>query len=155
MSVSGTERTSTARSGMLIWIVSLGPAMRRREFLGALCAIIALPRSARAQQDKKIYRIGLLSGSSMLGALDERSKSLTAGLAQRGFAEGRNLVIEQRWADGRIERLAALAAELQADNVDVIVTYAFLPPPPAKMPQNKLQPVIPGRGDPEEIGWVI
>ncbi len=128
--------------------------MRRREFLGALGAIIALPRSARAQQDKKIYRIGLLSGSSMLGALDERSKSLTAGLAQRGFAEGRNLVIEQRWADGRIERLAALAAELQADNVDVIVTYGYPAALAAKMSANKTQTVISGAGDPVATGLV-
>ena len=69
--------------------------MRRREFLGVLGgAAVAWPLSAHAQQAGKIYRIGLLGGGSLIGPLDERNKSLMSVLAQRGFVEGRNVVLE-------------------------------------------------------------
>jgi len=122
--------------------------VRRREFLGLLGAAAAVPLTASAQQASKIYRIGLLGGGSVIGPLDERNKSLTSGLAQRGFVEGRNLTIEQRWADGRLDRLGALAAELKADKVDVIVTYGYPAALAVKVSANETPAVISGAGDP-------
>jgi putative ABC transport system substrate-binding protein len=128
--------------------------MRRREFLGLLGATVALPIAARAQQAGKIYRIGLLSGSSAIGPLDARSKSLTSGLAKRGFVEGRNIAFEQRWADGHLDRLDAFAAELNAAKVDVIVTYGYPAALAAKTSANGTPIVISGAGDPVATGLV-
>jgi putative ABC transport system substrate-binding protein len=128
--------------------------VRRREFLGALGAAVALSLAARAQQAGKIYRIGLLSGAAAIGPLDERNKSLTSGLAMRGFVEGRNLIIEQRWANGQLDHLGALAAELKADKVDVIVTFGYPAALAAKISANETPTVISGAGDPVATGLV-
>ena len=129
--------------------------MRRREFIAAFgSAAAALPLTAWAQQAGKVYRIGLLNGGSLIGPLDARNKSLTSGLAQRGFVEGRNLTFEQRWADGHLDRLDALAAELKADKVDVIVTYGYPAALAAKRLANETPIVISGAGDPVATGLV-
>ena len=97
--------------------------MRRREFIALVGgAAVAWPVAARAQQPRK-WRIGFLgtataSGSaSWVGALRE-------GLRDLGYVEGKNLVIEFRWAEDKYERLPGLAAELVRLKVDVIVTHA-------------------------------
>ncbi len=128
--------------------------MRRRQFLGILGATVALPLAAHAQQAGKIYRIGLLSGSSAISALDVRNKSLTSGLAQRGFVEGRNIVFEQRWADGHLDRLDTFASELSAAKVDVIVTYGYPAALAAKASAKGTPVVISGAGDPVATGLV-
>ena len=129
--------------------------MRRREFLGVLGgAAAAWPRLAHAQQAGKIYRIGLLGASSPIGPLDERNKSIMSVLAQRGFIEGRNVVLEQRWADGRIDRLDALAAELKAAKVDVIVTFGYPAALAAKVSATETPTVIFAAGDPVATGLV-
>ena len=112
------------------------------------------PLTAQAQQAGKLYRIGLLSGGSPAGPLDERNKSITLVLAQRGFIEGRNVVIEQRWANGRVELLDALAAELNADKVDVIVAFGYPAALAAKVSAPKTPTVISGDGDPVATGLV-
>jgi putative ABC transport system substrate-binding protein len=97
--------------------------MARREFVAALGgAAAAWPLAARAQQAERLARIGYLgptSASQLVGAIDAFSN----GLRDLGYVEGRNLHIEFRFADGHEDRLPALAAELVALNVDVIVTY--------------------------------
>jgi len=98
-----------------------GAGMKRREFIGLVSsAAAAWPLSARAQQPK-VYRVGFL-----LGATGESVASLfhalKEGLRERGYVEGRNIAFEQRYADGRMERLPDLAAELVRLDVDVIVT---------------------------------
>ena len=128
--------------------------MRRREFIGLLGGAAAWPLTARAQQAGKIYRIGLLSGGSPSGPLDERNKSFTLVLAQRGFVEGRNVVIEQRWANGRVELLDTLAAELKANKVDVIVAFGYPAALAAKVSATKTPTVISGAGDPVATGLV-
>ncbi len=132
--------------------------MRRREFITLLGgAAVGWPLTARAQQAQrtdKIYRVGLLSGASPIGPLDKRNKSFIAALAQHGFVEGRNLVYEQRWADGRLERLGPLAAELKAAKVDVIVTFGFPAALAAKVSANEVPTVVSGAGDPVATGLV-
>jgi putative tryptophan/tyrosine transport system substrate-binding protein len=98
--------------------------MRRREFISLLgSSVAAWPLAARARQPERLARIGYLgltSASQLVGAID----AFSAGLRDLGYVEGRNLHIEFRFADGDEDRLPALATELVALNVDVIVTYA-------------------------------
>ena len=96
--------------------------MRRREFFTVLGVAFAGPLSARAQQPTKIPTIGLLS---FVGVQSPDLQSLLGpfrqGLRERGYVEGQNIVIEYRSADQKIERLAALAADLVRMKVDLIV----------------------------------
>ena len=92
--------------------------MRRRELMLLAGGMMIQARTLRAQQ-KAMPVIGFLSaGSHTPGALDEFRK----GLAENGYYEGHNVLIEYRWAEGRYDRLPALAAELVRHPVDVIVT---------------------------------
>ena len=96
--------------------------MDRRRFVSTLaCGLAATPSHAEAQSDAKMYRVGFL-----LGATGESVASLFHALQDRlrelGYIEGRNVVFVQRYADGRMERLPDLAAELVRLRVDVIVT---------------------------------
>jgi putative tryptophan/tyrosine transport system substrate-binding protein len=94
----------------------------RRAFVGVFGGGLVLSRSvAEAQPAAKVYRVGFLLGAtaesvaSLFSAFDE-------GLRDLGYIEGRNLVFERRYADGNMERLPELAAELVRLRVDVIVT---------------------------------
>jgi putative tryptophan/tyrosine transport system substrate-binding protein len=97
--------------------------MKRREFLTLLGGTVAAwPLAARAQQPRKVARIGLLG---LLSATSEAPlvEAVRQGLRDYGYVEGTNLTIEYRWAEGNNARLPELAAELVRSNVDVIVTY--------------------------------
>ena len=99
--------------------------MRRREFVALVGgAAVAWPIAARAQQAGKVFRIGFL-GSPSAASLPERNEAFRAGLRDLGYQEGRDIVIEYRWADGRLGQLPALAAELVRLKVDVIVTHGI------------------------------
>jgi len=96
--------------------------MRRREFFVVLGSTAAWPFAARAQQQTKVARIGFLGpGYSATSAL--RVERMWAGLRDLGYVQGKNIVIESRWAEGNYDRLPELAAELVRLNVDVLVTY--------------------------------
>ena len=76
-----------------------------------LCAMLfALCSSAHAQQQKKIPRIGFLAATAS-GSTD-RVEGLRQGLRELGYVEGKNIVIEYRYAEGKLDRLSVLAAEL-------------------------------------------
>ena len=88
----------------------------------ALSAMLfALCSSAEAQQPTKVPRIGYLTGAS-LSAIAARIEAFRQGLRELGYVEGKNIVIEWRSAEGKLDRLPALAAELVRLKVDVIVT---------------------------------
>ncbi len=87
--------------------------------LGAL--FFALCFYANAQQPAKVPRIGFLSSLSP-AAVSARMDAFRQGLRELGYVEGKNIVIESRWAEGKTERLPELAAELVRLKVDVIVT---------------------------------
>jgi putative tryptophan/tyrosine transport system substrate-binding protein len=94
--------------------------MRRREFITLLGgATVAWPRAVRAQQARKLVRIGFLTLAS---GPTPSMKGFQHGLQQLGYVEGQNLVLIYRWADGRRDRLADLASELLQLNVDVIAS---------------------------------
>ena len=103
--------------------------MKRREFIALFgSAALFLPIAARAQQAGTMRRIGLLQG---LVASDpdwqRRLAAFRQALQGFGWVEGRNITIEFRYADGKPERLAALANELVQARVELIVTNAAQP----------------------------
>jgi len=111
--------------------------VRRRQFLIVAGALLAAPL-ARAQTAEKVFRIGFLGNStaafeaSLVGPFRE-------GLRDLGYVEGKNCVIETRWAEGKYERFPALVAELVAQKVDVIVTAGT----PASLAVKKTAPSTP------------
>jgi len=96
---------------------------QRRRFLLATGALLAAPLSSTAQQPQaKIARIGFL-GVSTPAAWGPRVDAFRTGLRDLGYVEGKNVVIEFRFAEGKFDRLPELAAELVRLKVDVIVTH--------------------------------
>ena len=95
--------------------------MRRREFITLIGGAAVWPLAARAQQGGKVWRIGLLSGTSPEGASPNYDAFLQ-GMRELGYAEGRDFILEARFAGGRYERFPELASELVRLKVDVLVT---------------------------------
>jgi putative ABC transport system substrate-binding protein len=96
---------------------------RRRFLLTSLAGALAAPLPAEAQPAGKVYRIGRLEFWGVgVGAIDKWTNALEQGLHELGYVNGRNIIIEHRFADGKPDRLPDLAAELAQLNVDVIVT---------------------------------
>lgn len=93
----------------------------RRKLLAAIGAgVLTMPLASLGQQQSKLPRIGYLAGDSVTDN-PHRVRAFRDGLHELGYVEGKNLVIEYRWAEGKYERLADLAAELVRLPVDVIV----------------------------------
>jgi ABC-type uncharacterized transport system substrate-binding protein len=108
---------------------------------------------AEAQQPKKVPRIGLL-GVVSASAAEGRIEAFRQGLRELGYVEGKNIVIEYRTAEGKLERLPALAAELVRLKVDVIVTRG---PPPTRSAKEATStiPIVMGSDiDPVGNGFV-
>jgi putative ABC transport system substrate-binding protein len=98
----------------------VNPVTTRREFIGTLAGgLLAAPRASEAQQAAKVARIGYLAAN--LAASPHLREAFLQGLRDLGYVEGRNVVIEYRDAEGKYERYPALATELVALKVDVIV----------------------------------
>jgi putative ABC transport system substrate-binding protein len=97
--------------------------MRRRDFMTVLAAAAARPHLARAQQ-KPMPVIGILGGfnPSSKAQIELELAAFRQGLSETGYVDGQNVAIEYRRAEGHIDRLPALAAELVGRKVDVIVT---------------------------------
>src|SRR5450432_3835473 len=99
--------------------------MNRRDSVRLLVALGmgAFPLAARAQQAGKVYRIGYLSAPTR-ASVEQALQAFLRTLRELGWVEGQNLIIEYRWADGKIERLPDLAAELVRLRLDLIVAPA-------------------------------
>ena len=124
--------------------------MQRRAFVAALPFILG-PLAAAAQPAQKIYRIGWLQPAPLAAAWSDGFKQ---GLRELGYVEGKNILIEYRWGDGRFDRLPDLAAELLRLNVDVMVsgnTTALLV---LKRMGTSVPVVMLGPGDPVAAGLV-
>jgi putative tryptophan/tyrosine transport system substrate-binding protein len=128
---------------------------QRRDFLIAAGALLAASFVAEAQPSKRTYRIGYLaagwgSGTAYLRTLE----AFRQGLRELGWVEGQNVVIEYRFAEGRSERLPALAEELVRLNMDVIAAS----PTPAALAAKNATRTIPIVGmsltEPVEVGLV-
>ena len=109
--------------------------------------------AAEAQQPKKVPRIGFLSSTSA-SAILSRTEAFRQGLRELGYAEGKNIVIEWRYADGKVDRLSELAAELVRLKVDIIVTGGPAPTRAAKQATVTLPIVMGFDDDPVGAGFV-
>jgi putative ABC transport system substrate-binding protein len=115
--------------------------MRRREFIGLLAgAAAASPLGARAQQTRKILRIGTLAYGPVSNAAHQW-RALRERLRELGYVEGENIAFESRWAEGKVERLPELAADLVRLKVDVIVA-ATVPGALAAKDATKTIPIV-------------
>jgi putative ABC transport system substrate-binding protein len=131
--------------------------MRRREFIAGLGAAAAAstvwPRTAHAQQPK-LPVLGFL-GATTPEPNAQYVAGLRQGLKETGFVEGENVVIEYRWAEGRYDRLPALAAELVSRQVAVIVPIGGAPPTLAAKAATSTIPIVFNiGGDPVRLGVV-
>jgi putative tryptophan/tyrosine transport system substrate-binding protein len=128
--------------------------MRRRRFIILLGGVAAWPMAARAQQQSaKSARIGFLTRKTD-ASVSAQIEAFRQGLADRGWVEGRNIRIEYRDAEGKVERLVALAEELVALNVDVIVTVDTPPTQAAKQATSTIPIVVAVSADPVGAGLV-
>src|SRR6516164_8638234 len=100
--------------------------MRRREFITVLGGAAAWPLAARAQQPSMPV-LGVLSAEWPNAVTADRLRAFREGLNDTRYVEGRNVTIEYRWAEGRNDRLPALAAELVRLPVNVIVILGSTP----------------------------
>ena len=114
--------------------------MRRREFIAGLGSAAAWPVAARAQQPV-VPVVGFLF-SSTSKAVRPYIAGLTAGLAQTGYVEGRNVVVEYRMAGDHYERLPALANDLVSRRVAVIFTAGNQPPALAAKAATQAVPIV-------------
>lgn len=129
--------------------------MNRR---GSVLALLALgvaagPLAAEAQQAGKVYRIGYLSAPTR-ASVEQGLQAFLRTLRELGWVEGQNLVIEYRWAEGKVERLPDLAAELVRLKVDVIVAPAGSAALAAKNATSSIPIVMIFPSDPVEMGLV-
>jgi putative tryptophan/tyrosine transport system substrate-binding protein len=128
--------------------------VRRRKFITLLGGAAATwPLSARAQQPGKLPTIGYLGGG---GSINQRAwvDAFVQRLRELGWIEGRTVAIEYRWAEGRSERAAEIAAEFDRGNIDVIVTSGTGMVSAAKQATSVIPIVFAAAGDPVGSGLV-
>jgi putative ABC transport system substrate-binding protein len=126
--------------------------MKRRKFITLLGGAAVWPLAARAQQPAKVARIGFL-GLGPASAWSSRVEALRAGLRDLGWVEGKNIVIEFRWADG-VRQLPQLAAELVSMNVDIIFAPSSTMVEPARQATRTIPIVFSNHADPIGTGHV-
>jgi putative ABC transport system substrate-binding protein len=128
--------------------------VKRREFITLLGGAVAWPLTARAQQlPDKIYRIGFLANDPAIPT-QPAGQAFLDGLRQSGFIEGKNIIIERRFAEGRLDRYAELVAELIRLEVDVLVTSANEATLAAKRATSRIPIVMLNVSDPIGQGIV-
>src|SRR6516165_7464509 len=127
--------------------------MRRREFIALIGgAAAARPLTVRAQSGRT-YRIGFL-GVTSEAEFGRQLEALKRGLRQLGYEDGKNLVIEYRWADSQYDRLPDLAAELVKLRIDVLVAHSTPGVRAAKQATSTIPIVMAIVGDPIAAGLV-
>ena len=130
--------------------------MNRRVFIGTLAGgFLAAPLAAEAQQAAKVLKIGMLSTTPLehpqaRAGLDQFRQAL----GELGYVEGRNIVIEHRSAEGRVERFPALAAEMVRLRVDLIVVFSTPSARAARQATSTIPIVAPTMQDPVRDGLV-
>jgi hypothetical protein len=121
---------------------------------GIIGSVIVAPLGARAQQEaSKVARIAFLGPTNAV-AFERRLEGLRAGLKDLGYTEGKNIIIEYRWAEGKYERLPELALELVRLKVDVLVVQGVPPTLAAKRATTTIPIVMASVGDAVATGLV-
>ena len=126
---------------------------KRRKLVIALGAGALVAPFSFAQSQGKVWRVGFLSSESASG-YQSRVDALRTGVRDFGYVEGKNLLMEFRWAEGENDRLPALASELVRLNVDVLVTHASLPTRAAKQATTTIPIVMATVSNPVGLGFV-
>ena len=130
--------------------------MDRRAFIAGTFALLAAPLGAEAQETGKVYRLGMLTpGASPAPSFPTTTYLLPQILRELGYVEGQNLVVERRFAEGKLDRLPGLARELVQLRVDTLVATS----PPAVQAAKDTTTTIPivmalSYSDPVELGFV-
>src|SRR5213596_1807546 len=119
----------------------------------ALVLILTLVTRNEAQQAKKVWRIGFLAATSP-SVEAARIEAFRQGLRELGYVEGKNIIIEWRWDEGKFDRLPDLAAELVRLDVDVIVTGGSTSTGAAKQVTTTIPIVMAQVNDPVGSGFV-
>jgi putative tryptophan/tyrosine transport system substrate-binding protein len=128
--------------------------MRRRQFIRLLGGAAAWPLAARAQQGERVRRIGVLMNTANNAFGQSRAKEFQQELQRSGWTDGRNIALEFRWGEGRIERFAEIVAEFVRIKVDIIVTTGTPATALAKKATSEIPIVFVGSGDPVSTGLV-
>src|SRR5512145_2591694 len=129
--------------------------MERRTFIGVIAgSLLAAPLAAEAQGAGKVWRIGFLGSGTPTGWGGPGIEAIRLGLRDHGYAEGRNIRIEYRWAEDRYDRIPELAAEIVRLNPDVIITYGTPSTLALKRATSAIPIVMAIIGNPVEIGAV-
>jgi putative tryptophan/tyrosine transport system substrate-binding protein len=131
--------------------------MRRREFITLLGGAVApWPLAARAQQRGKVWRIGFLAGGSRPVSSDFHPYAgFLRGMRELGYVEGKEFIVEWRFAEGRFQIFPDLAAELVSLNVDVIVLGTPTAVPAAQHATRTIPIVMGISVDPVGMGYVV
>jgi putative ABC transport system substrate-binding protein len=127
--------------------------MRRREFIAMLGGAATLPLAARAQQRVGMPRVGYLFSFPQAEGR-HLWEACRQGLRELGYVEGQNIAVEPRFADGRHERLPALAEDLVRHKVDIIVAAATPASRAARAATSQIPIVIVAVGEPVKVGLV-
>jgi putative tryptophan/tyrosine transport system substrate-binding protein len=124
--------------------------MKRKISALSLCALLlALSLPADAQQ-QKLYRIGFIRGAP---PLESHMEVFRRSLNELGYIEGKNTTVEYRWAEGKVDQLPNLAAELVRLHLDVIVADGSRPTQAVKTVTSTI-PIVMQSGNPIELGFV-
>src|SRR5450631_1657483 len=129
--------------------------MNRRDTIIALIALAsaAASRPSWAQQQGRVWRVGFLSPTSA-SVNPQYTGAFLQGMRELGYVEGKNLVIQWRFADGKLERLPGLAADLVQLKMDVIVAAASPSIGAAQQATTTIPFVMAAPGDPVGSGFV-
>ena len=128
--------------------------MNRKLFLFVLCALLlTFGIAAQADTADKVWKVGVLvSGTEALNK--PRDEGMRQGLRELGYEEGKNITIEYRFGDGKLDRLPQLARELVEDKPDVIVVGGTAVAVAAKKATSTIPIVVAGAGDLVEAGLI-
>ena len=124
--------------------------MDRRAFLALLgLGTVGVPRAAEAQTPGRVYRLGVLRPTA-----PEKQTWIQTALSERGWIEGQNLAIEQRFADGKLDRLPIMARELVGLRMDAILAVGLAAGRAAKAATTTIPIIMFGNADPVAAGFI-